>query len=248
MSGLNGKILLITGGAQGIGAAAALECATRGATVLIADMNPAGEQIATQIRANGGTAEFFKLDVRDSAQIAAVVGQIQARYARLDGVVCAAGVLRGAFQSPEELSVEEFEFVLDVNVKGVFLCAKHTVGLLEASGKGVFVVLASGAGVIGPSSSLAYGASKGGANGLAMTLTAKLEERHIRVNTICPGNIVTPMKLSVEEENARRKGTSVEAALAEARRNYGTPEGVAKVIAFVVSDDADYLRGVLFTR
>ena len=166
----------------------------------------------------------------------------------LDGVICAAGILRGAFQSPEELSVEEFEFVLDVNVKGVFLCAKHSAALLEVSGKGVFVVLASGAGVVGPSSSLAYGASKGGANGLAMTLAAKLEERHIRVNTICPGNIVTPMKLSVEEENARRKGTSVETALDEARQKYGTPEGVARIIAFVVSDDADYLRGALFTR
>lgn len=248
MNELNGKILLITGGAQGIGAASALECAARGATVLIADMNPAGEQIAAQIRSNSGTAEFFKLDVRDSSQIAAVVQAIQTRYGRLDGMVCAAGVLRGAFQSPEELSEAEFEFVLDVNVKGVFLCAKHSAALLEASGKGVFVVLASGAGVVGPSSSLAYGASKGGANGLAMTLAAKLEERHIRVNIICPGNIVTPMKLSVEAENARRKGTSIEAALEEARQKYGTPEGVAKIIAFVVSDDADYLRGALFTR
>ena len=248
MSDLNGKILLITGGAQGIGAATALECASRGATALIADMNPAGEQIAAQIRASGGTSEFFKLDVRDSDQVAAAIQAIQTRYARLDGVICAAGILRGAFQSPEELSIEDFEFVIDVNVKGVFLCAKHTVPLLEASGKGVFVVLASGAGVVGPSSSLAYGASKGGANGLAMTLTAKLEERHIRVNTICPGNIVTPMKLSVEEENARRKGIPLETALETARANYGTPEGVAKIIAFVVSDDADYLRGALFTR
>ena len=142
--------------------------------------------------------------------------------------------MRGAFQSPEELSIDEFEYVLDVNVKGVFLCAKHSTILLEASGNGVFVVLASGAGVIGPSSSLAYGASKGGANGLAMILAARLEERRIRVNTICPGNIVTPMKLSVEEENARRKGVSVEAALDAARQKYGTPEGVAKIIAFVV--------------
>ncbi|MBI1258637.1 MAG: SDR family NAD(P)-dependent oxidoreductase [Chloroflexi bacterium] len=248
MTNLSEKIILITGGAQGIGAAAALECAARGATVLIADLNPAGEQIAAQIRASGGSAEFFSLDVRASDQVAAVTQTIQTRYARLDGVVCAAGVLRGAFQSPEELSVEEFEFVLDVNVKGVFLCAKHSAALLEASGNGVFVVLASGAGVVGPSSSLAYGASKGGANGLAMTLAARLEQRHIRVNTICPGNIVTSMKLSVEEENARRSGTSVEAAFEAARQKYGIPDGVAKIIAFVVSDDADYLRGALFTR
>ncbi len=243
MSDLSGKIILITGAAQGIGAAIATECAGRGATVVLADMNPDGEQVAAGL---GGT--FFKLDVRDSAQVGAAAEAIRAQYGRLDGVVCAAGVLKGAFESPEELDEATFEFVLDVNVKGVFLCAKHTTGLLEASGKGVLVVLASGAGVIGPSLSLAYGASKGGANGLSMTLAAHLEARHIRVNTICPGNIVTPMKMSVEVENARRKGLNVEAALEQARQQYGTPEGVAKIVAFVVSDDADYLRGTLFTR
>jgi NAD(P)-dependent dehydrogenase (short-subunit alcohol dehydrogenase family) len=243
MSDLSGKIILITGAAQGIGAAIAAECAARGATVLLADMNPTVEQTAAQIG-----AASFRLDVRDSAQVAEAAATIRQQHGRLDAVVCAAGVLKGAFQSPEELDVETFEFVLDVNVKGVFLTAKHTTSLLEASGKGVFVVLASGAGVTGPSSSLAYGASKGGANGLGMTLAAHLEARHIRVNTICPGNIVTPMKMSVEEENARRKGLPIEAALENARQQYGTPEGVAKIAAFVVSDDADYLRGALFTR
>lgn len=243
MSDLSGKVILVTGGAQGIGAAAAVECAARGATVLVADMSAEGEAVAASI---GG--EFFRVDVRDSAQIAAIAEAIRARYGRLDGVVCAAGVLRGAFQTPEELSEEDFEFVLDVNIKGVFLTAKHTAALLEATGNGVFVVLASGAGVQGPSSSLAYGASKGGANGLSMTLAAHLEARHIRVNTICPGSILTPMKLRVEEENAIRKGIPVAEALENARRQYGTPEGVAKIIAFVLSDDADYLRGALYTR
>jgi NAD(P)-dependent dehydrogenase (short-subunit alcohol dehydrogenase family) len=243
MSDLSGKIILITGAAQGIGAAIAAESAARGATVLLADMSAQVEQTAAQV---GGTA--FRLDVRDPAQVSAMADAIRQQYGRLDGVVCEAGVLKGAFQSPEELDVETFEFVLDVNVKGVFLTAKHTAGLLEASGKGVLVVLASGAGVIGPSSSLAYGASKGGANGLSMTLAAHHEARHIRVNTICPGNIVTAMKMSVEEENARRKGLPVDAALENARQQYGTPEGVAKIAAFVLSDDADYLRGALFTR
>lgn len=243
MSDLSGKVILITGAAQGIGAAIAAECKARGATVLLADMNPAVDETAASV---DGTA--FRLDVRDSAQVEAVANTIRQQHGRLDAVVCAAGVLKGAFQSPEELDVETFELVVDVNVKGVFLCAKHTAGLLEASGKGVFVVLASGAGVIGPSSSLAYGASKGGANGLSMTLAAHLEARHIRVNTICPGNIVTAMKMSVEEENARRKGLSIEAALEQARQQYGTPEGVAKIAAFIVSDDADYLRGAVFTR
>ncbi|HVU14270.1 MAG TPA: SDR family NAD(P)-dependent oxidoreductase, partial [Phototrophicaceae bacterium] len=112
MSDLSGKILLITGAAQGIGAATAVECSQRGATVLLADLNPAGEQIAAQIRASGSTAAFFRLDVRDSEQVGAALEAVQSNYGRLDGLVCAAGVLRGAFQTPEELSVEDFEFVL----------------------------------------------------------------------------------------------------------------------------------------
>jgi NAD(P)-dependent dehydrogenase (short-subunit alcohol dehydrogenase family) len=110
------------------------------------------------------------------------------------------------------------------------------------------VVIASGAGVIGPSSSLAYGASKGGANGLGMTLAGHLANRGIRVNTLCPGNIVTEMKLSVEIAAAERKGVSVDEAIDSARQNYGVPRGVANIIAFMVSDDASYLRGAVFTR
>jgi NAD(P)-dependent dehydrogenase (short-subunit alcohol dehydrogenase family) len=163
-------------------------------------------------------------------------------------MICAAGVLKGAYQTPEELTAETFQFVIDVNIRGVFLCTKFATPHLEASGHGVIVVLASGAGVIGASSSLAYGASKGGANGLGMTMAGHLAERGIRVNTLCPGNIVTEMKLSVEIENAKRKGIPEAEALATARKNYGTPEGVARVIGFMVSHEADYLRGNVFTR
>jgi NAD(P)-dependent dehydrogenase (short-subunit alcohol dehydrogenase family) len=135
-----------------------------------------------------------------------------------------------------------------VNVKGPFLCARYGAPLLEASDNGVMVVVASGAGVIGPSSSLAYGASKGGANGLGMTLQNHLATRGIRVNVICPGNIVTNMKMSVELVRAQREGQPIEEAIAQAKQNYGVPHGVARVIAFMISDEADYLRGTLFTR
>jgi NAD(P)-dependent dehydrogenase (short-subunit alcohol dehydrogenase family) len=114
--------------------------------------------------------------------------------------------------------------------------------------KGVVVVVASGAGVIGPSTSLAYGASKGGANGFGMTLANHLAPRNIRVNVICPGNIVTDMKLSVEIAQAHREGRSIEAAIEKAKRDYGVPEGVARVIRFMLSNEAEYLRGTLFTR
>lgn len=244
MSDLTGKMILITGAAQGIGAAAARLCAERGASVYLADVNrAAGEAVAQEI---GGT--FVPLDVRDERQVQTAFQQVRQERGRLDALVCAAGVLKGAFMTPEELPADDFQMVLDVNVRGVFLCAKYGAPLLQASERGVMIVIASGAGVVGPSSSLAYGASKGGANGLSMTLEAHLEARGIRVNTLCPGSIVTDMKLAVERQNAERRGLDVDTALDEARRKYGTPEGVAKIIAFMLSDEADYLRGAVYTR
>lgn len=249
MDNLTGKIILITGGAQGIGEATARLCAARGATVCLVDVKrERGKAIAQELGDSGARVSFIPVDVRDADQVAAAFEQVRQQYGRLDVLICAAGILKGAYQTPEELPLDDFQMVIDVNVRGVFLCAKYATPLLEVSGHGVMVVIASGAGVIGPSSSLAYGASKGGANGLSMTLAGHLESRGIRVNTLCPGNIVTEMKLSVERANAERKGLDVDAAIDDARQRYGSPEGVARIIAFMVSDEANYLRGAVFTR
>jgi NAD(P)-dependent dehydrogenase (short-subunit alcohol dehydrogenase family) len=246
---LEGKVIVITGGAQGIGEATGQLCAERGATVVLADLKrEQGEKAAAAIRERGCQADFVTVDVRDDAQVKALFDTVRERYGRLDGLVCAAGILLGPYLQPEEFPVDVFEKVLDVNVKGPFLCSKYATPLLEASGKGVVVVVASGAGVVGPSSSLAYGSSKGGANGFGMTLAGHLAPRGIRVNVICPGNIVTDMKMSVELAKAQLDGVSVEEALDKARQAYGMPVGVARVIAFMVSEEADYLRGTLFTR
>ncbi|MBE2268608.1 MAG: SDR family oxidoreductase [Anaerolinea sp.] len=239
---LNGKVILVTGGAQGIGAAAARLCIERGASVYIGDVNAErGDALAREIGAT-----FLPFDVCDEAAVKSALASVRTHSGRLDGIVCAAGIFRGAFQSPEELSLDDFQTVQRVNVTGVFLTVKHSLPLLRDGG--VVVIIASGAGVQGPSSSLAYGASKGGANGLSMTLAAQLEKRGIRVNTLSPGSIVTDMKLSVELENARRQGIPAETAIARARQEYGTPDGVARIIAFILSDDADYVRGTIYTR
>ncbi|MAS36971.1 MAG: 3-oxoacyl-ACP reductase [Anaerolineaceae bacterium] len=246
---LTGNVILITGGAQGIGKATAELCAERGAAVVIADFNKdGGETTAAGIRANGGQADFYHLDVRSAEQVEALASFIREKHGKLNKVVCAAGVLLGPHLQPEEFPLEDFEKTLDINVVGPFLCAKYTTSLLEAAGNGVFVVVASGAGVFGGSSSLAYGSSKGGANGLSMTLDRHLASRGIRVNTIYPGNIITDMKLSVDVEAARKEGRPEQEAHDFAAANYGLPPGVAQVIAFVISDEADYLRGGVRTR
>lgn len=246
---LTDKVVLITGGAQGIGEATTRLCAERGAAVVIVDYNrDGGEKVAASIRESGGKADFVATDVRDADQVKAAVDFVQQKYGRLDKMVCAAGVLLGPWLQPEEFPIDDFEKVLDINIKGAFLCSKYATPMLEASGDGVVIVVASGAGVKGGSSSLAYGASKGGANGFGMTLEGHLSKRGIRVNVICPGNIVTDMKMSVDIAAAKREGRPESDAWEKAEREYGTPPGMAKIIAFMISDEADYLRGTLFTR
>jgi NAD(P)-dependent dehydrogenase (short-subunit alcohol dehydrogenase family) len=247
---LAGKVILITGGARGIGGATAQLCAARGATVIIADIDQAdGEALAASIREQQGDVQFAAVDVQAPDQVEALLGAVGAKYGRLDVLICAAGIIRGSFLQPDEFPLEAFEQVIDINVKGVFLCAKYATPLLAASGRGVMILIASGAGIKGPSSSLAYGASKAAVNGLGMTLENYLRPRNIRVNVVCPGEIDTKLKTEVIAYGAERAGQPGEAAVQEARQTrLGTPDGVARILAFLASDEADYVRGILFTR
>ena len=242
---LSGKVILITGGAQGIGGATAQLCAERGARVIIADLKEKGEEHAAAIRQSGGDAVFHQLDVRSASEVSALFEAVQASHGQLDVMICAAGILQGQFLQPEELDLEVFERVMDINVKGMFLCTKYATPLLAAS-KGVMLLVGSGAGVIGGSSSIAYGTSKGAVNGMGMTLEGHLAPRGIRVNVICPGSLNTEMKRGVIEAQARKEGKDFEQLVNQS--NLGEPIGVARLIAFLASDDAAYLKLRIHTR
>ncbi len=246
---LSGKVILVTGGAQGIGAAGARLCAERGAQVIVADRNRAvGEPAAAALRSAGGRADFEPVDVARPEEVHALMERVCARYGRLDVLICAAGIFKGAFQPPDELTVEDFDAVIDINLKGVFLCTKYALPLFDAAGRGVVVIVGSGAGVIGASGSLAYGASKGGVNGYGMTLARHIADRNVRVNVLCPGGIATELKLGVVAAEAERKGLSSADAVTAAKEYLGSPDGVGRVIAFLASDEAEYVRGTLYTR
>src|ERR1041385_1792097 len=153
-SSLSGKIVLIVGGASGIGQAAAKLCAARGASVVVADNNEtAGAQTAAALN-----VLFLPVNVADENSVSAMCAAVKQRHGRLDALVQTAGVLHGAYLSLEEFSLEIWSSVLDVNLTGSFLCAKHTVPLLKRSERGVLVLVSSLAATSG-SSSNAYGAS-----------------------------------------------------------------------------------------
>jgi NAD(P)-dependent dehydrogenase (short-subunit alcohol dehydrogenase family) len=186
-------------------------------------------------------------DVTSEAACRQLIATAVETYGRLDALITCAGILRGDWVEVDDLEESVFTGVLDVNLRGTFLCAKHAVPHLPQPG-GVIVVLASGAGVRGGSSSVAYGSSKGGVHGLALVLESHLAKRGIRVHDVCPGGIATDMKLDNIGNQAERRGESRQAAMEAARPELGDPAGVGRILAWLVSDDADYVRGSIHTR
>jgi 3-oxoacyl-[acyl-carrier protein] reductase len=243
MMELEGKVVLIVGGATGIGRSTAALCAKRGAQVIVADFSEAqGLESAGQ---SGGT--FYQVNVTDEASVKGLYAKVEDRYGKLDVLVQTAGILKGAFVPLEEFTLETFRNVVDVNTIGSFLCAREAAILMKKSGKGVIVLLSSGA-ATGGSSSFAYGTSKGGVSSLGIVLANALAPFNIRVNVVAPGNINTPMKVSVIAADVERRGKTQELDKAVADSNLGTPEGVARILAWLVSDEADYVRGLVNTR
>jgi NAD(P)-dependent dehydrogenase (short-subunit alcohol dehydrogenase family) len=246
---LSEKIILVTGGASGIGRAAAVLCAARGARVVIADLNEKEGQYAAQQfnAAQKGGACFFPVDVADEASVRGLFARVEAEYGRLDVLLHCAGVLQGAFVPIDEFPVETFRRVVEINTIGSFLCAKYAVPLLRKFSGGVIVLVSSGA-ATGGSSSFAYGSSKGGVHSLGIVLANSLAGDGIRVNVLAPGNIDTAMKRSVIAADVQRKGQPDRFEQAVAESQLGQPEGVARILAWLASDEADYVRGVITTR
>jgi len=246
---LKNRVVIITGGGRGIGAATARTVTGEGGKVIIGDMLEAeGEATAAAIRAAGGSAVFVKTDVTQEAECARLAQTAAEQYGRLDVVICCAGILQGAMLQAEALDPTTFERVLAVNTKGTFLTVRAALPHLRKTEKPVILLLASEAGTKIPSSSLAYGASKGGVHGFAMTLEAQLAPHGIRVNEICPSSIATPMRIENLVDRARAAGRDPEQARAEAVREAGDPEGIARLLAFLASSEAEYVRGTIYTR
>lgn len=246
---LRGKVVVVTGGARGIGGATAQLLAREGARVVIGDVR-AGDanQTLGRIIADAGEATFVPTDVTDEESTRRLMAAAVERWDRIDVLVHAAGILKGATLLVDELDAATFDEVISVNLRGAFLCAKYAAAQMRKQRSGVMLLIASGAGVRGGSSSVAYGSSKGGVHGLSLVLAPQLEPHGIRVHGICPGSLATELKLDNVADVARARGEDPVSARERAAFQLGDPMGVARVLAFLASDEADYVRGSVFTR
>ncbi|MDB5314887.1 MAG: family NAD(P)-dependent oxidoreductase [Rhodospirillales bacterium] len=234
-----GQAALVTGGGSGIGAGIAQRLARDGASVLVADINAAAaETIAAGIRASGGQAQAFAMDVAEPDQAAAAVAEAEARFGRLRIAVCNAGITD---RKPVlEMSLSDFERVLRVNLIGCFVTAQ-AAGRAMACGEedargGRIVTISSVSGQFGGTGRAAYGASKGGIEMLTKVLAAELAEFDITVNGVAPG----PTQIARTAHGPRQRAAFLGRM---AMKRYGTPEDIAGAVAFLCGPDCGFVTG-----
>lgn len=242
MGSLEGKHALITGGASGIGRATALLFAREGAAVAVADRDEAGgHEIVDRIRSGGGRAVFVACDVTIEADCRRAVQTVVEELGGLDILFNNAGIIRRA--TVLDLSEEEWDRVMAVNVKGIFLMSKHAIPIMAAAGGGVIINTASGWGLKGGRNAVAYCASKAAVVNMTRAMALDHGAQKIRVNCVCPGDTDTPML----RDEARQLGEPEEQFLAEAAsrplQRIGTPEEVAQAVLFLASDAASFITG-----
>jgi len=237
---LKNKICIITGAAQGIGLATALRFAREGAVVICCDIKPEAVQAAVaQCReaAALAVAEGHVVNVTDRAQVDAMVAAVLAAHGRIDVLVNNAGITRDA--RLQKMSLEQFDAVIDVNLRGVFHCAQAVADAMVAQGAGVILNASSVVGIYGNFGQTNYAASKFGVIGFTKTWARELGPKGVRVNAVAPGFIETPILATIPEKVITEMQAHVPL------KRLGKPEEIASVYAFLASEDASYINGAV---
>lgn len=241
---LTDKVAVMTGGANGIGKAACLRLAEAGARVAVTDLDgEAADEVASEIQAAGGQAASWTLDVSNEEDVSRVLREVAETFGRLDVLVNNAGI-SGTNKPTDELSHEEWSQVISVNVDGVFLCTKHALPHLRKAGGGSIINLSSIYGIISAPDIPPYHASKGAVRSMTKTDALLYAKENIRVNSVHPGFIWTPLVAELGE----RSGQTAEefrAALDERHPigHVGEPDDIAYGIVYLASDAAKFLTG-----
>ncbi len=233
---LQNKVALVTGGAQGIGKTISEELVRNGAHVVLGDVNLEGAQATAEaINNNGGSASAVKIDVSNPAEVKQVFDSILKDKKPVDILINNAGITRdGLMIRMKEL---DWDSVLNINLKGTFLCSQQAAKQMMKQKSGVIVNIASIVGVMGNFGQANYSASKAGVIGLTKTLAREVASRGIRVNAVAPGFIDTEMTRVLDE--SVRQSLIEQIPLAK----LGLPEDVARCVAFLVSDRSGYITG-----
>lgn len=235
---LKDKVILVTGGANGMGEAHCHVLAEKGAQVIVADVSERGEAVAADISRAGGVARFHALDVTSQVQWSEVIEAVTRDHGKIDGLVNNAGVL--IRRSAEELTVAEWDHLFDINVKGTFLGCQSVLPAMQRAGGGSIVNISSISGFVANMPGMsAYCATKGAIRLFSKGLAVDFARYGIRVNSLHPGTIRTPMTAEFEADPEKLDlllGTTI-------LRRLGEPREISEVLAFLLSEAASFMTG-----
>jgi len=246
MSGpLAGRRALVTGAGSGIGLACAQMLAAQGAAVAVLDVRADAVEGAAATLARGGARSVgIVCDVTDEDSVVAASAEAAELFGGLDTVVAAAGIVRPA--RTLDLSLADWQRVIDVNLTGVFLTLRHTVGRLVESGGGAIVTIGSVASLVAAGNAPSYDASKGAVLQLTRALAVEFVDEGVRANCVCPGVVATPLGRNSAELHGRGSGSVASPGFTRIQRpmeRYAEPAEVASVVAFLCSDAASFMTG-----
>ena len=243
MDRVKGKVAIVTGGSVGIGHSACNLLAREGALVAVTDvLDSEGQETARRIREAGGKAEFWHLDVRKESEVKAVFQAVSEHFGGIDVLVNNAGIA-GANRPTHEITEEEWDALMAVNVKGVFFCTKHAIPYMQKAKRGSIINLSSIYGIIGAGDIPPYHASKGAVRLMTKNDALIYAAEHIRVNSVHPGFIWTPLV----EKFAGEQGS-----LADVRKqldalhpigHVGEPDDIGWGIVYLASEEAKFVTG-----
>lgn len=237
---LKNKVAIITGAGGGIGRATALLFAEEGAKIVVADcVFEAGNQTVSLIKENKGEATFVEIDVTKASDAERMVRRTLDEYGKLDILFNNAGT-GGAFAPVIDYPEDDWDRVISVNLKGVFLCSKYSLRAMLEAGKGVIINNASAAGLVGVRLIAGYSASKGGVVQLTKTMALEYASKNIRVNCICPGLVNTPLLFGIGEEAIRNLSKK-----AQPLGRLCEPEEIARAALYLASDESSFVTGAV---
>jgi len=242
MDALKDKVALITGGASGIGRATALLFAQEGAAVQVADINPElGRSAVQEIRSQGGRAGFTLCDVTNTEDCRRAVDATLEQFGRLDILFNNAGIIRRA--DVVETTEEEWDRVLAVNLKSIFLMSKFAVPVMAKAGGGAIINTSSGWGLKGGPKAVSYCASKGAVVNMTRAMAIDHGAQNIRVNCICPGDVDTPMLRHEAQQLGQPEAEFLAEAAIRPLKRFGQPIEIAQAVLYLASDASSYVSG-----